>query len=80
MTNNKGNWEFSFFQKIYDDKNQTIQNKEATIKVALRSDSFNPRNIKQYINPELTKEEVILDKYNHRYTLNKQEKIILNNI
>lgn len=40
MTNNKGNWEFSFFQKIYDDKNQTIQNKEATIKVALRSDSL----------------------------------------
>ena len=78
--NNKGNWEFSFFQKTYDDKNQSIQNKEATIKVALRSDNmFNPKNIKDYINPELSKEEQIIMKNKNKETLKTQEKIIMTN-
>ena len=77
--NNKGNWEFSFFQKTYDDKNYNT-NKEATIKVALRPDNgFNPKNIQQYINPEKSKEEQILDKKKNKEQLNTKENIILNN-
>jgi superfamily II RNA helicase len=77
--NNKGNWEFSFFQKTYEDKNYNI-NKEATIKVALRPDNgFNPKNIQQYINPEKTKEEIILDKKKNKEQLNTKEMIIMTN-
>jgi len=77
--NNKGNWEFSFFQKTYEDKNYNI-NKEATIKVALRPDNgFNPKNIHQYINPEKSKEEIVLDKKKNKEQLNTKEQIILNN-
>jgi superfamily II RNA helicase len=77
--NNKGNWEFSFFQKTYEDKNYNL-NKEATIKVALRPDNgFNPKNIHHYINPEKSKEEQILDKKTNKEKLNSKEIIILNN-
>ena len=77
--NNKGNWEFNFFQKTYEDKNYNI-NKEATIKVALRPDNgFNPKNIQQYISPDKSKEEVIMDKKKNKETLNTKEMIIMTN-
>ena len=77
--NNKGNWEFSFFQKTYEDKNHNI-NKEATIKVALRPDNgFNPRLIQQYISPDKSKEEIIMDKKKNKEPLNTKEMIIITN-
>jgi hypothetical protein len=80
IKDNKGNWEFNFFQKIHDDKNQSNLNKEATIKVGLRLDNtFDPRNVKKYINPELSKEQHLVIKKKNKETLKTNEQIILNN-
>jgi predicted AlkP superfamily pyrophosphatase or phosphodiesterase len=52
--NNKGNWEYSFFQKIH------IENEEQNIKMELRPETiFNIKKIQDYINPQLSKEEII---------------------
>lgn len=80
INNNKGNWEFNFFQKIHEDKNISNLNKEANIKIGLRTDNgFNPKHINKYINPELTKEEIIINKSNNKEILKTNEKIILEN-
>jgi superfamily II RNA helicase len=72
--NNKGNWEFSFFQKTID----TIA--ESNIKTLLKPDNgFNPRNVHNYINPGLSKEEQLLIKKNNGEKLKNTETIILNN-
>jgi superfamily II DNA or RNA helicase len=80
MINNKGNWEFNFFQKIHDDKNMSNLNKEANIKIGLRMDNgFNPKHVNKYINQELSKEEVIINKINNKEILKTNEKIIIDN-
>ena len=79
MINNKGNWEFNFFQKIHEDKNASNLNKEAVIKTGLRTDGFNPKNINKYISPELSKEELILLKIKNKETLKTNEQIIITN-
>jgi hypothetical protein len=72
--NNKGNWEFSFFQKTID----TIA--ESNIKTLLKPDNgFNPRNVHNYINPGLSKEEQLLIKKNNGEKLKNTETIVLNN-
>jgi superfamily II RNA helicase len=77
---NKGNWEYNFFQKIHNDKNQSNLNKEASIKVALRLDNtFNPKNINKYISPEIPKEQQLIIKKKNKETLKANETIILNN-
>jgi hypothetical protein len=71
---NKGNWEYSFFQKKFN------VNDEANIKVSMRPDNgFNPKYIHQYINPELSKEEIILNKKKNNIALKSNESIILDN-
>ena len=74
MKNNKGNWEFNFFQKKYD----PIQ--EANIKTAMSpSNAFNPKHIHSYNNSFMPKEEVILLKKKNNGKLNSSELVILNN-
>lgn len=71
---NKGNWEFNFFQKTFNPNN------EAAIKLSLTPEnSFNPKNVHQYINPEISKEEKILIKSNNGIKLKTTEQIILQN-
>ena len=72
--NDKGNWEFSFFQKKYD------PNTESNIKLLIRSENgFNPKYVHEYINPSISKEELILDKKNKGVILKAAEIIILEN-
>ena len=74
IIDNKGNWEFSFFQKKYD----PIQ--EGNIKLSLKPlNSFNPKLVHEYINPELSKEEKLLNKKNEGIKLNVKENIIIQN-
>ena len=73
-TNNKGNWEFSFFQKKYDPI------LESNIKQSMKPDNcFNPKLIHYYINPITPKEEILLKKKNTGQILKSNETIILNN-
>jgi len=72
--NNKGNWEFSFFQKKYDPI------LESNIKQSMKPDNcFNPKLIHYYINPITPKEEILLKKKNTGQILKSNETIILNN-
>ena len=72
---NKGNWEYSFFQKRHD------PNTEATIKLSMKPDNgFNPKNVHEYINPSMSKEDIILQKKNNNETLKTNEQIIYQNI
>ena len=49
---------------------------EQTIKIAMKpTDSFNPCNINNYINPQKSKEELILDKINTGKKLNSTERL-----
>ena len=71
---NKGNWEFSFYQK------KLIPNEEQNIKKELcPENSFDPAKIHQYINPEKSKEEKIIEKKNSGNKLDKAEEIIVAN-
>ncbi len=73
-TDNRGNWEFSFFQKKF------IPNEEQAIKTGMRPEnSFDPKLIKQYIDPQPSKEEMLVIKKEQGHTLNKSEKIIYDN-
>lgn len=70
---NKGFWEYSIFQK------KTIPNEEQNIKILLKPEnSFNPNLIDTYINPTLSKAELILQKFNNQIKLSKSEIIIYN--
>jgi hypothetical protein len=72
--NNKGNWEFNFFQKKYE------PNTEAKIKTSMRPDNcFNPKNVHQYITPPISKEDLILQKKIRGEYLSNADKIILQN-
>lgn len=71
---NKGNWEFSFFQKKYDPV------LESNIKQSMKlNNSFNPKLVHQYINPNTSKEELLLEKKNNGDILKSKDTIILNN-
>jgi hypothetical protein len=74
FTDNRGNWEFSFFQK------KVVPNEEQAIKVGMRPDNvFDPRLVHQYINPQISKEEIIFQRNAKGESLTKAEKIILEN-
>ena len=74
VKNDKGNWEFSFFQRKYD------PNEESNIKLKMKSlNDFNPKLVHQYINPTLSKEELLLIKQKTVKKLNSNEIIIVNN-
>lgn len=74
ISDNKGNWEFNFFQKKYD----PIQ--EANIKLSMKVDNcFNPKDVHKYINPPETKEEIIMLKQKSGLILKTTEEIILQN-
>jgi superfamily II RNA helicase len=74
IKDNKGNWEFNFFQKYYN------PNEEAKIKIQMKQDNdFNPKNIYKYIEIQISKEEVILNKQLNGILLKQSDKIILNN-
>ena len=71
---NKGNWEYSFFQKKHD------PNVESNIKLSLKPiNSFNPKHIHQYINPDISKEEQYLKKKLSGQPLKNNEQIIVQN-
>jgi hypothetical protein len=74
LIDTRGNWEFSEYQKKF------IPNQEQNIKKELcPENSFNPKLIPEYINPNSSKEIIILQKSKDGETLNKSEKIILEN-
>ena len=74
IKNNKGNWEYNFFQKTYN------PNDEAKIKLSIKPDNmFDVKNINKYINVQISKEQIILDKKNNNIKLKENEKIILQN-
>ena len=74
IKDNKGNWEFSFFQK------NTDLILESNIKQLLKPDNgFNPKNIYNYMNTKLSKEEEIIKKKDNGIKLKNNELIILNN-
>jgi len=74
LKDNKGNWEFNFNQKYYD------PNLEAKIKLSMKpNNNIDFKNINQYINTELSKEEILLNKQNNNINLKSSEKIIINN-
>ncbi len=71
---NKGNWEYSFFQKKFE------PNEEANIKLLLCPDAgFNPALIHTYINNTLSKEELIVEKKKNNIKLSKTEDMIYKN-
>ena len=70
---NKGNWEYNNYQKFYD------PNMESKIKLSMKINTFNPKEINNYINPTLSRAERINIKKNNNEKLKKDEIIILNN-
>ena len=73
-SDNKGNWEFNFYQKKYDPIS------EAIVKQSMKQNNgFNPKNISSYINKIVPKEELILIKKKEGKKLKSAEEIILNN-
>ena len=71
---NKGNWEYSFFQKVFD------PNQESNRKMLLKpSNNIDPNNFHLHVNPTLSHEEVIYNKSKADEKLSKKEKIILDN-
>ena len=74
IKDNKGNWEFSFFQK------NTDLVLESNIKQSLKPDNkFNPKYIHNYIDNKISKEEELLIKKNNGIKLKNSELIIINN-
>lgn len=71
IKDDKGFWEYSFFQKII------IPNEEQNIKAGLRLENgLNIKKIQHYINPVPNKEEIIVENYNNGIILSKIDKII----
>lgn len=74
IKDNKGNWEFSFFQKYI------IENEEGNIKMNIRpTNIFNPRKIHDYINPQIVREKVIEKKFLETGKISNTENIIYQN-
>jgi len=73
VKNNKGNWEFSFFQKKYDIEF------EINTKLKLNpSNNFNPKLVSQYISILPSKENTLIEK-NKIKKLKSSENLILQN-
>lgn len=73
-SNNKGNWEFSFFQKHYDPIG------ESNIKLLLTPENgFNPKNMYNYTHNDISKEEKLILKKNNGEKLKNSELIIVKN-
>lgn len=71
---NKGNWEFSFYQKNHN------ANLEATNKLLMKPENcFNPKFVQSYIVIQQSKEQIIQEKHNNGEKLKTAEKIILKN-
>jgi hypothetical protein len=71
---NKGNWEYSFFQKTFD------PNEESNRKVLLKpANNIDPNNFHLHINPTLPREEIIFNKYQSGEKISKTEKMMLDN-
>lgn len=71
---NKGNWEYSFFQKQFD------PNEESNRKMLLKpSNNIDPNNFHLHINPTLSREEIIFNKNKAGKPISKTEKMILDN-
>ena len=71
----KGFWEYSIFQKII------IPNEEQNIKMGLKPEnSFDPKKINNYINPELSREEIIEKNFNSGIQLSNKDQIIYKKI
>jgi len=71
---NKGNWEYSFFQKVSN------PNEESNRKMSLKpSNNIDPNNFHLHVNPSLSKEEIIFNKNKSGIKISKTEKIILDN-
>ena len=71
---NKGNWEYSFFQKSFD------PNEESNRKVLLKpANNIDPNNFHLHINPTLPREEIIFNKYKSGEKISKTEKMMLDN-
>jgi hypothetical protein len=74
VKNERGNWEVSFFQKEYK------PNHEAFLKVSMKPDNgFNPKKIHDYISPQSSKEELLVEKKKDNIPLKKTEEIIISN-
>jgi hypothetical protein len=70
----RGNWEVSFFQR------EQNPNQEAFLKVSMKPENgFNPKNIHDYISPQASKEELLVEKKKKNEPLKKTEEIILAN-
>jgi hypothetical protein len=71
---NKGNWEYSFFQKSFD------PNEESNRKVLLKpGNNIDPNNFHLHINPTLSREEIIFNKNKAGQKISKTEKMMLDN-
>ena len=65
---NKGNWEYSFFQKTFD------PNEESNRKVLLKpSNNIDPNNFHLHINPTLSREEDIFNRNKSGKKISKTE-------
>ena len=74
IIDNKGNWEFNFFQKKFN------PDAEGNIKLAMKPDNgFNPKNVHNYITPSLSKEEQIKERQQKGEKLKTADQIILDN-
>jgi len=71
----KGFWEYSIFQKI------VIPNEEQNIKSELKPEnSFDPKKIYNYINPQPSREEIIVNNFNSGIKLSSKDQIIYKKI
>jgi hypothetical protein len=71
---NRGFWEYSIFQKI------VIENEEENIKMSLKPEnSFNPKLIDTYINPQMSREEKLLENKRNGLKISKSDNIIIDN-
>jgi hypothetical protein len=70
----RGHWLFSFFQKSHS------FDTEANIKISMQPEnSFNPKNVHNYINPEPSREEELISKKSRGEYIKTSEQIVIDN-
>lgn len=74
INDTKGYWPYSDFQKP-PKKREKKQYEEQNIKMSLSTTTFDPKKIESYINPQLSREELLMQKDK----LNKTEQAQVNN-
>lgn len=74
--NKKGNWPFSFFQRL---QKGGLSINEPLVKTNLLTTSFDPYRINDMMNPQLSIEEKLIQKKLSNKKLNSKETIILQN-